>query len=113
VLLLQAIYGAADFDVACAHRCSRVFNAAWNPWRSDCSGLVSYAYSNLVAAPGDATGGFPPYSHAHGRVIHASELAHGDVLNSKPREHIFLFDKCQYEPPLVLLAAVSVLTQRG
>src|SRR6185295_19212940 len=39
-----------DFDSACSSTCNRTNNAAWDPYRSDCSGLVSWAWG--LPAPG-------------------------------------------------------------
>src|SRR5258708_11528497 len=43
----QAAYGKVDFDSSCwawegsSHVCDRQSNAAWNAYRSDCSGFVT------------------------------------------------------------------------
>jgi hypothetical protein len=50
---------ARDFDAACSAICERTDNAAWNPYRSDCSGLVSWAWG--LPAPGRVTGEFAPF----------------------------------------------------
>lgn len=77
-------------DVICGGTCVRTgdaANAAWDPYRSDCSGFVSYAWG--LAAPGHVTGGFAPYDTSVSNVIDAAELAPGDALNND--QHVMLF----------------------
>ncbi len=56
----QAPNHAPDYDAACSSVCNRKDNKKWNPYRSDCSGLVSWAWG--LPAPGLTTLGFAPYS---------------------------------------------------
>ena len=94
----QASYGHYDGDSACwawegpAHRCDRKSNAAWNAYRSDCSGFISYAW-NLppVGSGGYVTGDFAPFSGEISHLIHGGALAPGDALNKTNNEHIILF----------------------
>src|SRR4051794_6947619 len=62
----QAPNGGRDYDSACSTYCNRYKNPAWDPYRSDCSGLVSWAWG--LPAPGRVTGQFAPFktdiSHA-------------------------------------------------
>lgn len=77
-------------DVICGGTCSRsgsAANDAWDDYRSDCSGFVSFAWG--LAAPGNVTSGFAPYDDAVSTEIDASELAPGDALNNS--EHVMLF----------------------
>jgi len=83
----QSAYGEVDYDSSCSHICKRQSNPAWNKYRSDCSGLASWAYG--LAAPGLTTYGFAPFSTAVSSVIEASELAEGDAVNNA--DHIMLF----------------------
>ena len=79
-------------DYICGGTCRRTGAAnrsEWNPYRSDCSGLVSYAWG--LPAPGRITSGFAPYNGGASYVINASSLQPGDALNSKPSDHIILF----------------------
>src|SRR5262245_61036141 len=39
----QAPNHGRDYDAACSTYCSRYSNPLWDPYRSDCSGLVSWA----------------------------------------------------------------------
>ena len=86
--------GGVNFgsDSICGGTCKRYGAAdtsAWNSYRSDCSGLVSYAWG--LAAPGLTTSGFAPYDSSASYEIDGSQLEPGDALNSAPEEHIILF----------------------
>ena len=76
-----------DYDTACSKYCERTDNAQWNPYRSDCSGLVSWAWG--LPAPGRVTSEFAPYNNAVSHTISGSDLEPGDALNSS--DHIILF----------------------
>ena len=79
-------------DYICGGTCDRTGaanNSAWNSYRSDCSGLISYAWG--LPAPGRVTSEFAPYNGGVSYVINASSLQPGDALNSRPDEHIILF----------------------
>jgi hypothetical protein len=78
---------ARDFDPACSATCERTDNAAWNPYRSDCSGLVSWAWG--LPAPGRVTGEFAPFQNDITHAIPASSLRAGDAVNNS--EHVMLF----------------------
>jgi hypothetical protein len=57
-------------------------NAAWNPYRSDCSGFVTWAWGlPAVGDGGYVTGEFAPYSDAFSFRINGSELKPGDAAN--------------------------------
>jgi hypothetical protein len=89
----QTEQGHVDGDSACwawegpSHICHRESNAAWNPYRSDCSGLVSWAWG--LPAPGRVTGEFSPFQNDITHTISGSNLAPGDALNNS--EHVILF----------------------
>lgn len=83
----QAAYGARDYDSACSTYCNRQSNPAWNPYRSDCSGLISWAWG--LPAPGRVTGQFAPFQKDITKVIQATDLQEGDAINNS--EHIMLF----------------------
>jgi hypothetical protein len=90
----QAAYGQTDYDQACwsmpweqNDRCYRHSNAAWNAYRSDCSGLVSYAWG--LAAPGRTTYGFYPYQTDITKAIQGIDLQAGDAINNA--DHVMLF----------------------
>jgi len=83
----QAAYGEVDGDASCSHICKRKSNPAWNKYRSDCSGLASWAWG--LSAPGLTTYGFAPFSTAVTSVINAIDLQEGDAVNNA--DHIMLF----------------------
>jgi hypothetical protein len=76
-----------DYDDACSTYCNRTDNAAWDPYRSDCSGLVSWAWE--LPAPGRVTGEFAPFQTDITHTISASSLQPGDAVNNS--DHIMLF----------------------
>ena len=64
-----------DYDDACTTYCERTDNAAWDPYRSDCSGLISWAWQ--LPAPGRVTGEFAPFQTDITHTISASSLSPG------------------------------------
>ena len=94
----QAARGAVDYDSSCwawegpSHRCDRESNSAWNAYRSDCSGFVTFAWGlPPVGDGGYVTGDFAPFSDAFSHTIDGIDLAPGDALNKNTNEHIILF----------------------
>lgn len=85
----QSANHARDYDTACSTYCSRTNNAAWDPYRSDCSGLISWAWG--LPAPGRVTGQFAPFETDITHSITASTLQAGDAVNNS--DHIMLFKK--------------------
>jgi hypothetical protein len=83
----QSANHARDYDSACSTYCERTNNSAWDPYRSDCSGLVSWAWG--LAAPGRVTGEFAPFRTDITHTIEASSLSPGDAVNNS--EHVMLF----------------------
>ncbi|HVY46548.1 MAG TPA: hypothetical protein VHB21_11745 [Minicystis sp.] len=83
----QAANHHRDYDDACSTYCERQDNPAWDPYRSDCSGLVSWAWG--LPAPGRVTGQFAPFENDITHVIQASDLQPGDAVNND--HHIMLF----------------------
>jgi hypothetical protein len=80
---------AADADSACASVCTRPDNADWDPYRSDCSGFVSWAWD--LPAPGRTTHNFAPFQTDLTHVLDdASQLRAGDAVNNA--EHVMLFE---------------------
>jgi hypothetical protein len=77
----------ADYDPSCSPVCNRADNAAWDPYRSDCSGLVSWAWG--LPAPGRVTTDFAPFVDDITRPIAAADLAPGDAVNNN--DHVMLF----------------------
>jgi len=85
----QSPNGADDsIDPSCSPVCSRQSNASWDPYRSDCSGFVSWAWG--LPAPGRTTDEFAPADTTVSFVINGSDLQPGDALNI-PGDHIVLF----------------------
>jgi hypothetical protein len=83
----QSINHAHDYDPSCSAICNRVDNAAWDPYRSDCSGLASWAWG--LPAPGRVTKEFAPFQNDITETIAASDLQPGDAVNND--EHVMLF----------------------
>jgi Bacterial SH3 domain len=73
-------------DYICGGTCYRP-HEAWDAWRSDCSGLVSWSWG--LPAPGRTTGGFAPFDTAASYTINATDLQPGDAVNNS--HHIMLF----------------------
>jgi hypothetical protein len=95
----QSAYGQPDPDSSCwafegpSHTCDdRESNPAWNPYRSDCSGFVTWAWGlPPVGDGGYVTGNFAPFDGAFSHVIAGIDLQAGDALNKVTNEHIVLF----------------------
>ncbi len=86
----QSANHQADGDQACAKVCTRPNNAQWDPYRSDCSGFVSWSWG--LAAPGRTTADLAPAVTDITHTIDASTLMPGDAVN-KPSDHTMLFVK--------------------
>jgi hypothetical protein len=94
----QAAYDHVDGDNACwawegpAHVCHRESNGAWNAYRSDCSGFVTFAWGlPAIGDGGYVTGDFAPFDNSFSHVISGEDLQPGDALNKVTNEHIVLF----------------------
>jgi hypothetical protein len=85
----QAPNHATDHDSACPSTCERMDNPEWDPYRSDCSGFVSWAWE--LPPPGRTTKNFAPFQTDLTHVIAADELRPGDAVNNS--EHVMLFEK--------------------
>lgn len=86
----QSPNGQPDPDTACAATCSRTSDPAWDPYRSDCSGFVSWAWE--LPPPGLTTAGFAPFDTSVSATIPCVDLRPGDAANRYPtRGHIVLF----------------------
>ena len=85
----QAPNHARDYDAACTTTCNREDNVAWDPYRSDCSGLVSWAWK--LPAPGRVTGQFAPFKTDLTYAIMATDLRPVAAINNS--DHIMLFEK--------------------
>ncbi len=90
LLYCQSPNGQPDPDTACSSVCQRESNAAWDPYRSDCSGFVSWAWE--LPAPGLTTADFAPYDTTVTSAIQCADMKPGDAANRSPnRGHIVLF----------------------
>jgi len=94
----QAAYDQVDYDSSCwawegsSHRCDRESNSAWNAYRSDCSGFVTWSWGlPPVGDGGYVTSDFAPYDNSFSHTIDGNALRPGDALNKTPDEHIILF----------------------
>ncbi len=76
-----------DIDPYCSSICTRPDNATWNPYRSDCSGFVSFVWG--LGAPGRVTTQFAPFVNDITHTINAIDLEEGDAVNNN--EHVMLF----------------------
>jgi len=85
----QAINHAHDADADCASTCTRPDNADWDPYRSDCSGFVSWAWDLPSTGGGRTTAGFAPFKTDITHVIDGLDLQPGDAVNND--EHIMMF----------------------
>ncbi len=83
----QAPNGARDYDSACSTYCNRYSNPKWDPYRSDCSGLISWAWG--LPAPGRVTGQFAPFQTDITHAIAGTDLRAGDAVNNST--HVMLF----------------------
>jgi hypothetical protein len=83
----QAANHEPDNDAACSTTCERPDMPDWDPYRSDCSGFVSWAWA--LPSPGRVTSTFAPFTLDITQVIAASDLEPGDAVNNS--EHIMLF----------------------
>nr|HEX4318282.1 hypothetical protein [Kofleriaceae bacterium] len=84
----QSANHAPDGDSSCAATCTRPDMPDWDPYRSDCSGFVSWSWD--LPAPGRTTGDFAPFTTDLTHTIQASDLRPGDAINND--EHIMLFE---------------------
>jgi hypothetical protein len=76
-----------DADTDCASTCTRPDNPDWDPYRSDCSGLVSWAWG--LPPPGRTTATLAPFDTTVSIAIDAAELQPGDAINND--HHTMLF----------------------
>jgi hypothetical protein len=76
-----------DNDADCPSTCERPDVPDWDPYRSDCSGFVSWAWA--LPAPGRVTSTFAPFDMEITQVIQAADLQPGDAINNST--HMMLF----------------------
>jgi MYXO-CTERM domain-containing protein len=82
----QSPNGQPDPDNSCSSICMRPANAQWDPYRSDCSGFVSWAWG--LPAPGRTTSDFG--SSTDVTEVDGNTMEPGDALNI-PGDHIVMF----------------------
>jgi len=78
-------------DALCPGTCVRTGESKtdeWDKYRSDCSGLVSWAWG--LPPPGLTTLGLAPFATDASKTISVDELTSGDALNCDT--HVMLFD---------------------
>jgi hypothetical protein len=85
----QAINHAHDYDAACPMTCTRPDNPLWDPYRSDCSGFVSWAWGLPSTNGGRNTAGFAPFKLDISHAISGVDLQPGDALNNSTHEMLF------------------------
>lgn len=91
LLYCQSANGQPDDDTSCSSVCNRESNPQWDPYRSDCSGFVSWAWG--LSAPGLVTSEFAPFDTSVSSTIQAIDLQPGDACNKNAGGHIVLFEK--------------------
>jgi hypothetical protein len=88
----ESAYGQRDYDTSCSSVCWRESNSAWNAYRSDCSGFVTWAWGlPPVGDGGYVTDDFAPYSTSFSHTVTGWSLQPGDALNRNSGGHIVLF----------------------
>jgi hypothetical protein len=86
----QSPNGQPDGDTSCSSVCMRTSNPQWDPYRSDCSGFVSWAWE--LPPPGLVTGDFAPIGSSDSNTINCTDMKPGDAANRYPNTgHIVLF----------------------
>jgi hypothetical protein len=90
----QAPNHQRDYDAACAMTCNRQDNVDWDPYRSDCSGFVSWAWG--LPSPGRVTSQFAPFKTDLTHSIVATDLRTADAVNNT--DHMMLFEKWVDKP---------------
>jgi hypothetical protein len=85
----QSPNGAHDDDTSCSATCTRESNADWDPYRSDCSGFISWAWE--LPAPGRVTSEFAPFDTSVSTTINCTDMKMGDAANLTAGGHIVLF----------------------
>ncbi|HEY6462651.1 MAG TPA: hypothetical protein VIY73_20925, partial [Polyangiaceae bacterium] len=90
LLYCQSANGQPDGDTSCSSTCNRESNPQWDPYRSDCSGFISWAWG--LPAPGRVTSEFAPFDTTVSTAIQASDLQPGDACNKNAVGHIVLFE---------------------
>jgi MYXO-CTERM domain-containing protein len=89
LLYCQSPNGADDsIDPSCPSTCVRESNPQWDPYRSDCSGFISWAWG--LPPPGRTTDDFAPADTTVSYAINGHDLQPGDALNL-PGDHVVLF----------------------
>ena len=84
----QAPNHVRDYDEACSMTCTRPDVAEWDPYRSDCSGFVSWSWG--LPAPGRTTATLAPYNTQVSHTIDAADLQPGDAINNDHHTMIFV-----------------------
>jgi uncharacterized membrane protein YgcG len=92
LLYCQSANGQPDGDTSCSSTCDRESNPEWDPYRSDCSGFVSWAWE--LPSPGLVTSEFAPFDTSVSTEIDCTAMEPGDAANRNPDTgHIVIFEK--------------------
>ena len=89
LLYCQSPEGEPDGDTSCSSVCNRQSNPQWDPYRSDCSGFVSWSWG--LAAPGLVTSEFAPFDTSASTTINCTDMQPGDAANRNSVGHIVIF----------------------
>ncbi|HEY3806948.1 MAG TPA: hypothetical protein VGL61_30300 [Kofleriaceae bacterium] len=84
----QAANHEPDGDSSCSATCTRPDNPAWDAYRSDCSGFVSWSWG--LPPPGETTATLAPFETTVSSAIDAAELQAGDAINNDTHTMLFV-----------------------
>ncbi|HEX4451793.1 MAG TPA: hypothetical protein VH143_13030 [Kofleriaceae bacterium] len=77
-----------DGDSSCSPTCERPDNPAWDAYRSDCSGFVSWAWG--LPPPGHTTATLAPFDTSVSAAIDVAQLQPGDAINNDTHTMLFV-----------------------
>jgi hypothetical protein len=84
----QAANHQPDGDSSCSPTCTRPDNPAWDAYRSDCSGFVSWSWG--LPPPGETTATLAPFDTTVSTAIAAADLKPGDAINNDTHTMLFV-----------------------
>jgi|HubBroStandDraft_6_1064221.scaffolds.fasta_scaffold406602_1 hypothetical protein len=84
----QAANHQPDGDSSCSATCDRPDNPAWDAYRSDCSGFVSWSWG--LPPPGETTATLAPFDTSVSTAIDAAQLQPGDAINNDTHTMLFV-----------------------
>jgi hypothetical protein len=77
-----------DGDSSCSPTCERPDDPAWDAYRSDCSGFVSWAWG--LPPPGHTTATLAPFDTSVSLAIDVAQLQPGDAINNDTHTMLFV-----------------------